>query len=349
MMRLGGTRGGPGSSGKQPPRNAFPLKLVRVVFPVVMLSLAVSSQSEARQAADPASACDAVPGADRSRCLLAVQAADMLRPGVSMAYAGGSPVPGTYSTLGMRVPGVPRGSVSIRGNYVRGRAPDLLDLGREEVRPSLASVSLDGVLGLVGGVSLLPGVGGIGSLDLLAGTGVIRLPTGAGFQSGTLLGWTVGLRLGLLRESFIVPGVSVTGSYRRLETVEYGDPELGSHPAYVRFEPSAWSVRGGVSKQVFGVGVGIGAGYDRYSGDTDLGVLGATGGGAGYHLTISDHDGGRYATFANVSWTTLVFHTSVEAGWQWGSNQVPGHFPPAVGLDAEAGSLLLSVAFRISI
>src|SRR5690606_2935207 len=86
----------------------------------------------------------------------------------------------------------------------------------------IGSLALDGAAGVFRGFSPLPTVGGVGSLDVLAGIGLVFPPTGAGFRGGSKGTWALGARLGILRESFTFPGVSVTGMYRRFGRVQIG-------------------------------------------------------------------------------------------------------------------------------
>src|SRR5690606_1943946 len=100
--------------------------------------------------------------------------------------------------------------------------------------------------------------------------GRIPLPDGEGF-SGSVNSWSGGLRLGILRESFTAPGVSLSGMYRQVGGVEYGDPEFSQEDAYFKIDDmEVWSARAAVSKRLLALGLTAGAGYDWCSGGATI-------------------------------------------------------------------------------
>ena len=148
---------------------------------------------------------------------------------IGVAIFGGNPVPGTASTLGMRIGSLPRMSLAFRVTAAPAGILPIEDRSSGAMDDALLlGLTADGALGVLPGFSPLPTVGGVLSLDLLARLGVARLPTGAGFDDGAVLGWAVGARVGALRESFTLPGVSVTGTYGRLGRTAFGDPDGGT-------------------------------------------------------------------------------------------------------------------------
>jgi hypothetical protein len=81
-----------------------------------------------------------------------------------------------------------------------------------------------------------------------------------------------GVRLGLLQESLLVPGVAVTYFRRDLPTANIlgvsGDDSISVNN--LALETTAWRVT--ASKSLFIFGLAVGAGQDKYSSTADLGV-----------------------------------------------------------------------------
>ena len=79
----------------------------------------------------------------------------------------------------------------------------------------------------------------------------------------------MGGRLGILRESFSLPGVSLSAFRRWL-----GDTDLWSvaegDPAMADFDLQVTSLRGVIGKDLWGIGAFAGAGWDWYAGDAGL-------------------------------------------------------------------------------
>ncbi|HSJ09512.1 MAG TPA: hypothetical protein VK928_06340, partial [Longimicrobiales bacterium] len=156
--------------------------------------------------------------------------------------------------------------------------------------------------------------------------GIIPLPRGEGFDNSAPVTWAAGARIGILRESFTAPGVSVSMMYRRLGDVTFGDSTLTDRDAY--FSVTGYdvlSLRGTVGKRVLGFGLTGGVGWDRYGSDVvgtlrDPGVLDPT-----RVLTIREEGltEDRLSAFGNVSFTLLILNMSAELGWQQGGD-APG-------------------------
>ncbi len=289
-------------------------------------------------------ACSTLTSDDARRsCNLVGNGILVVQPSVGVAAYGGNPVPGTASTLGMRLGTTPRLSVAGRLGLVRVEAPPILD--RTRLEPSaffLAGAGVDVTMGLFGGVSPAPTMGGVLSLDALARAGVLLLPTGDGFQDGTSLSWGLGTRLGLLRESFVFPGVSLSAMLHGMGDVTYGDPELAGTDAFFRSALRAWSLRAVVTKQIYLLGVTAGVGLDRYVSDTSFGL--DAGGPRSFELDGLDVD--RASAFVNVQWTMLILHLVAEVGWQDGPGEYPALLP---GGAVEGGVPFGSLALRLSI
>jgi hypothetical protein len=70
------------------------------------------------------------------------------------------------------------------------------------------TINLDAAVGILSGWSIAPTIGGFASLDLIGSVGHLMMPDEFS-EAGK--SWAVGARVGILRESFTAPGVSVTG------------------------------------------------------------------------------------------------------------------------------------------
>lgn len=317
------------------------------------LLLAVAAGPAAAQEEELARRCaaeTAVAGEPaREFCNLVAQAIEVAQPVVGLAATGGNPVPGTASTLGMRIGVLPRVSVAFRATGVFAELPPVLDRGEtDDIGTFVPSLNVDAALGIYGGLSPAPTVGGVGSLDALVSAGLLPLPGGDGFEDSPW-SWAAGLRLGILRESFTLPGISVTGMYRRVGDFEFGDPALDADDAFFDAGIGIWSVRAAVSKRILFLGLTAGAGYDRYSSDVDFGFTNpGTAGPSEFRIAFDDFDNSRFSFFANASWTLLILHLVGELGWQQGADPVGG-FPAGVDFDAEDGRFFGGLALRLSI
>src|SRR5690606_2429634 len=160
--------------------------------------------------------------------------------------------------------------------------------------------------------------------------------------------WGAGLRVGILRESFTVPGISVSAMYRRVGDIEFGDPQLrGTDAAFSADGYSNLSVRGAVGKRLFGVGLTAGTGYDRYSTDVAWAFLDPADPARTIQVSMDGFENDRFMLFVNGALTLLVLTASLELGWQQGGDVVPGPLP-AADFDPEEGALFGSFAIRIS-
>jgi hypothetical protein len=299
-------------------------------------SLAVAPLFAGFLLASPAAAQELrAPCADASRdnvrtfCENVADAIVILQPRLGVALAGGNPVSGTASTLGMRIGTMPRVSIGLRVTAAEVDLPPVERLeSSDDVRFPLGSIAADMSVGLFQGISLAPTVGGFGSVDLLASAGVLPLPYGEGFDDTAPLTWAVGTRVGILRESFTAPGVSLSAMYRRLGTVTWGTPTFQSgQDAFFQLDDySVVSLRGVVGKRVLGVGLTAGAGWDSHSADVrgsvpDPVVLDTS---RQIDFAARGLSDSRMSLFGNASFTLLIVNLAAEIGWQDGGTAPEG-------------------------
>ena len=289
--------------------------------------------------------CAAAPTQARDYCYRVVEAVEVVTPRVGISFSGGNPVPGTASTLGMRLGSLPRLSLGARvsASFVDIDGIESFSDTEEQSFP-IPSINLDGSIGIFPGVSLAPTIAGFASVDLLASAGIIPLPEGEGF-SGSVTSWSAGLRLGLLRESFTAPGVSLSAMYRGVGGVEYGAPDLGDEDAYFRLDDTrVWSARAAVSKRLLALGLTAGAGYDWYEGGATIRVRDPSSPGNAFELSDDQLESSRLTLFGNASFTMMILQLSGEFGWQAGGD-ADLSLPSAERL--EQGGLYGGLALRI--
>lgn len=304
---------------------------------VVALSVLAALPGTTRaQSDDLSAACADASSAVAGECYIAAAAVRTIHPRVGTALWGGSPVPGTASTLGMRFGSFPRMSFSGRlvvlpmelpplPNRV-GSAPPMPTIPNNESQRAI-TVGLSGqsTVGLLSGWSPMPTVGGVLAVDGIGRASWLHLPGGQGFQQNGVLGGSLGLRVGLLRESFTLPGVSVTGSYGRSTTVGYGDAGSpgGGH---IESAIGNWNVTGAITKRVGPLGLTGGAAMDRYTGDVEFSYVGGP-----LEPERADAATDRWSVFANLSLSLLIFHAALEGGWQ--ESPVPEGLPADVTVE----------------
>ncbi|HUG39105.1 MAG TPA: hypothetical protein VMM12_01405 [Longimicrobiales bacterium] len=310
-----------------------------------MVALCLAPAPARSQDDDADAACRALfsPSAV-SECRLAVGAARVIQPRLAAALFAGNAVPGTASTLGMRLGTLPRMTLVVQVNAAPSELPPILD--RSDARGERALLwgfTADAAVGLLAGFSPMPTVGGVLSLDLIGRAGYVPLPGKEGFHDGGAWGWSLGARLGALRESFTLPGIALTGSYGRIARTAFGDPSAATTDAFFEGAMSDLRVDLAATKRLGLVGVTGGVVYDRYASDLTAGFRESFGGpqlrvdGTAVHT--------RWSGYVNAAWTLLIFHASAEAGWQ--EAPVPSGIPSTVEVDPVGW--FGGISFRISI
>lgn len=198
------------------------------------------------------------------------QAADLFQyvaPQLGQAVAGGSATLGQNSTLG----GLGHFSLGVHGTAVAGAVPDVSKFptcysGKYSAllpttKSAIPMAGADVAIGLFGGLPLA--LTNVGGLDLLVSAQYIPEKTFSGVRvtapDGSLqLGY--GARLGLLSESFIVPGVSLSYIKRDLPRINVGASN-GNDSLTVsglKVKSSSWRLSASKSLILFGLAAGVG-------------------------------------------------------------------------------------------
>lgn len=313
----------------------------RSLVPALALAALVGGAKGAAAQTEAAALC--APAAFNLECQLTASAVGLIQPRVGLALWGGNPVPGTASTAGYRFHGAPRWSVGARAALIPAALPPILDRGETASSTStLAAASVQSTVALMHGFSPVPTVGGLLSLDLLGRVSAARLPAGKGFDRGAVVGVGAGLRLGLLRESFTLPGVSVTAVYGRSSEVTFGDPDGLATDAHIQGAVSGLGLTAAASRRVLGLRVTGAVAWDRYASDVRFRYAGPAAGSGG---TLSDTAiMKRWSGFGSITWTRLIYHTVLEVGWQ-AAPSLPA-FP--AGVEVSPMTLWAALAFRIT-
>ena len=210
-------------------------------------------------------------------CQMGIDVFQVMAPQLGLALAGGNATLGQGGTLG----GPGHFSIGIRGNVFNGDLPQVQDFpnpattGRQQrtgsgALPSESRIlglpTADLALGIFRGVPL--GLTNVGGIDLLVSATYVPTIGDAGediqVKPDRNLQLGYGVRIGLLQESLVVPGVSFTYLKRDLPktsiTGEASNFDILITDAQVK--TSAYRVVASKSLMVLGLAAGVG--QDRY-------------------------------------------------------------------------------------
>ncbi|MHB0948203.1 MAG: hypothetical protein ACYC3Q_07905 [Gemmatimonadaceae bacterium] len=210
--------------------------------------------------------------ASQDACQIAADMFQFMAPQLGLAITGGNTTLGQGGTLG----GFPHFAVSVRANVFRGDIPQVdainaspngaqqRDIATKSQVVGLPAV--DAAVGIFKGIPL--GVTNVGGIDLLVSAAYVPSIGGAGddFQvepdQNLKLGF--GARLGLLQESLLVPGVSVSYLKRDLPTLTLRGRSTDLDVDVTDASIKTSSIRVVASKSFLIFGITAGAGQDKY-------------------------------------------------------------------------------------
>lgn len=292
----------------------------------------------------------------RDACQKGIDMFALVAPQLGTSIAGGNAMLGQGGSLG----GLPHFAISLRATGLQASVPDVQNLSlsvngaqKSEIginKQWFGVPAVDAALGLFQGFPV--GVTNVGGIDLLGSAlyvpsiseNDVRVSTPDGsFKFG------YGARVGILQESIISPGVSVTYMVRDLPTTDVvgrsNEDTIAVRGLHVKTR--AWRVT--ASKSFIGFGLAAGGGQDRYESGARLDVvvrrpglcaLGCRGDDA---LTF-DQTMTRQNFFANVQFSLIAFQVLGEIG------RVSGGSAPTyntfTGERADDARTYFSVAFR---
>lgn len=220
---------------------------------------------------------------DRSRasqdaCQMAVDVFQFMAPQLGVSLAGGNATMGQGGTLG----GLGHFAVGLRGNVIAGDLPDFskfptpsdtgrIAYGRTTGYNSLPSKkqiiglpTVDGAIGLFQGIPL--GVTNILGVDGLLSATYVPKVSSSNFTltPSSSLKFGYGVRLGLLQESLVSPGVSFSYLKRDLPTTDMSgtSSNISVSVTDAKVNTSAWRIVASKNLLLFGIAAGVG--QDKY-------------------------------------------------------------------------------------
>jgi hypothetical protein len=213
-------------------------------------------------------------------CQKGVDIFNLLAPQLGASLAGGNAVLGQSGPLG----GLGRFSIGVRGNVLQGTIPQSSGVSLSTSGPQRTNFTMeDQILGLptaeaaIGLFKGLPvGVTNVGGVDAIVSASFIpdlEIDEVSVSTTGGSVKLGYGARLGVLQETSIVPGVSITFLRRDLPRTSV-IARAGSDTVAVSdivAKSKAWRVVAG--KRFFAVGLTAGAGQDTYDASAKAGAV----------------------------------------------------------------------------
>jgi hypothetical protein len=232
----------------------------------ILISLTTMVHAQARECSDYSGRAGRV-------CSAAVDGTRAFHPIAGLLVSGGNPVLGTANTLG----GLGHFSVTARANAAHVVLPDVNYDGSTSTVPASDELFaptpvVELAAGIYGGLpSGLLAIDFLGSAQLLPTDQIDHLTVESGARriGDVALGLGYGARVGLLRESGPVPGVSVSVMRRDIPQLAYGDLGDGDQYSYA-VNLHATNLRVVASKQLALFEVAAGLGWDKYTGDASI-------------------------------------------------------------------------------
>ena len=250
-------------------------------------------------------------------CHSAIYAAQSIRSLITIADGVGSETAGSSSVIGRKnTEGlVSRNfSVSLSTSVVKGETPSLGVLrSGQNMKNGLDIYGIKAtiVAGLFEGLTISPGVRGILGLDILGSFSSQFLFWGTELPSKKMGMGSLGVRLGILRESFSVPGITVSFVRQFESAMEVQSPRTDHTDLLIKSESTR--LRATIGKDLGGFSVLTGVGWNRNAGllqGTIPGML----------LKIAHTFSSEFTQetqrlyFASLSFTKTVFQWSFEFG-----------------------------------
>lgn len=255
---------------------------------VMMVALSSGAAAQATPAPDPS--CK---GAAADACQQAVDFFRYMAPQLGTAMTGGNTTLAQGGSLGgLRLGLMPRFAIGVRVNAVQGNAPNYSPTfapfagANDPPPPSRKLVTsnavvpmpaVDAAFGIFKGVPLpLTNVGGI---DLLLSAAYVPKysSTQVDIRPDKSLAFGAGVRVGILQESLIVPGVGFSFMTRKLPVTTLTTTQtsvVGNTTMTVKdldLKSNAWRLT--VSKSLLLFGLAAGMGQDKYSASTAINVV----------------------------------------------------------------------------
>lgn len=256
-------------------------------------------------------------------CNAGVDASNIFHPVAGLLISGGNPVLGSIKTLG----GFPHLSLTARVNATKISTPDLSYDGTgtnvsEDENIFAPAPLVEGALGILKGF----GPTGIFSLDLLASAQLLPTDQIDGVSvdkdarkiGDIALGLGIGARVGVLNGKGPIPTVTVSGMVRSIPKITVGDVAGGDQSQF-GVDLKATNLRAIAGYKLTVLVVGLGLGYDKYTGDADILIEDQAIIGPPIAVKV-DLDNSRTMAFLTGALDFPVVKIGVEIGYQFGKD-----------------------------
>ena len=297
---------------------------VRRVVPVILLglgSLAAPLAAQNSQCATYQSAPYST--ADYNVCNAAIDGTRIFHPVAGLLVSGGNPVLGDVGTLG----GLGHFSLAVRANATRVKAPDLNYDGSTTTVPNGDNVlaplpDLEAAVGLFGGTNGFLSVDALGSAILLPTRAVKNLDVDPNARKiGSIaLGLGYGARVGVFAGRAIIPSVSLSVMRRDVPRITYGNVTSGGDNYSYSVDLHATNLRAVAGYRLALVDLGVGLGWDKYTGTADIAFVPQSALPA-QNIKGVQLDNSRTMAFADAALDLPIVKIAAELGYQFGKSQ----------------------------
>lgn len=254
-----------------------------------------------------------------SVCQITHDIFQLMGPQLGLGLVGGNPLIGSGGTLG----GFPHLAVAVRGTVFNGDLPDIDDSYEPTYQNSpsprqlstskqiLGLPGVDAALGIFKGIPL--GVTNVGGVDLLVNAVYVPEVSGEGEdvtvtpESNLKIGY--GVRVGLLQESLVMPGVSVSWVKRDVPTTTITGTSTDLDFRLQDLAIKTTSLRAVASKNFLVFGLAVGAGQDKYDQST---IISGTARGLTFgNVSLGDVQTGNFNLSQNLTRTNVFANLSL--------------------------------------
>lgn len=311
----------------------------RLGFAAALLVVGSTAQAQATDC-PAATAGNSAQNAARDVCLQAKDIFQLFAPQLGISITAGNAILGQGGTLG----GLGHFTIEARGNVVMGDLPDItkFPLPRtttptsQKLESKNQIVGLPAVNGAIGIFKGLPlGLTNVGGIDLLLSAAYIPTvgKTGDDFivtpETNLKIGY--GARVGLLQESLLIPGISVTWMKKDLPktTITGTAPNISMSIKDADVKTTSWRIVASKSLLLFGLAAGVGQDtYDEsatFSGSASS-TIGPITTSTPFGPFTLDQKMTRTNYFANASINLLLIKIVGEVGQVSGGTLSPAPF-----------------------
>lgn len=254
----------------------------RVLSAVGMLALSANvAQAQAGNGgANQDPQCVAANIVTRDACQQTIDLFHYVAPLLGTALAGGNTTMAQGGSLGTRLGFVPHVSVGVRINAVLGNVPTMQGpsltgtQNRSNAAAGTAPIPMpvvDAAIGVFKGVPLA--LSNVGGVDVLLSAAYVPKKTigDIDLDPETPLAFGYGLRVGLLQESLVVPGLGFSYINRKIPKTTITATSTGATFVVRDLDLKSKSWRITASKSLILFGLAIGYGRDTYESSTGIG------------------------------------------------------------------------------